>query len=242
MELGYKERKVGGSSQPLFQKPHSDGATDGHQHQEALDFEASMQSHSGQALHPRRAGEMLPEILNSQQRPQSQPGDQLPFRSAENLLNAMTSQKEKVLDAPVEGATAGNQLKPENAACFLREQATQWFQQTQTYHLLQNGQLPDWFHGFISRRETEEILKDMPLGCFLVRMSESSVRFVLSYRAKERYRHFMIDHLPNGQYAILGEAETHTSLRNLLEYYKVAPIEPYNEHLTTACNKVRLLF
>lgn len=33
-----------------------------------------------------------------------------------------------------------------------------------------------------SRREAEELLQDQPLGCFLVRFSESTVGFVLSYR------------------------------------------------------------
>ncbi|KAF1492250.1 SH2 domain-containing protein 2A, partial [Pygoscelis antarcticus] len=33
-----------------------------------------------------------------------------------------------------------------------------------------------------SRRETEQLLQDQPPGCFLVRFSESTVGFVLSYR------------------------------------------------------------
>ncbi|NWR81268.1 SH22A protein, partial [Centropus unirufus] len=57
-----------------------------------------------------------------------------------------------------------------------------WFEQTQARSLGAEGKLPLWFHGFISRRETEQLLQDQPLGCFLVRFSESTVGFVLSYR------------------------------------------------------------
>lgn len=32
------------------------------------------------------------------------------------------------------------------------------------------------------RRESEQLLQDKPLGCYLIRFSESTVGFVLSYR------------------------------------------------------------
>ncbi|NWV15621.1 SH22A protein, partial [Ptilonorhynchus violaceus] len=71
-------------------------------------------------------------------------------------------------------------LRPELVA--LRAQTRLWFEQTQAQRLGAKGELPTWFHGFISRREAEELLQDQPLGCFLVRFSESTVGFVLSYR------------------------------------------------------------
>ncbi|NXQ80580.1 SH22A protein, partial [Nyctibius grandis] len=70
--------------------------------------------------------------------------------------------------------------RPELVA--LRARTRLWFEQTQATRLGAEGELPAWFHGFISRRETEELLQDQPLGCFLVRFSESTVGFVLSYR------------------------------------------------------------
>jgi len=36
--------------------------------------------------------------------------------------------------------------------------------------------------GSLPCRDTEQMLQDEPLGCFLVRFSESTVGFVLSYR------------------------------------------------------------
>ncbi|NXF27650.1 SH22A protein, partial [Rhodinocichla rosea] len=64
----------------------------------------------------------------------------------------------------------------------LRARTRLWFEQTQAHRLGPEGELPSWFHGFISRREAEELLQGQPLGCFLVRFSESTVGFVLSYR------------------------------------------------------------
>ncbi|XP_014816736.1 PREDICTED: SH2 domain-containing protein 2A [Calidris pugnax] len=63
-------------------------------------------------------------------------------------------------------------LRPELVA--LRARTRRWFQQTQAKRLVAQGQLPAWFHGFISRRETEELLRDQPPGCFLVRFSETA--------------------------------------------------------------------
>ncbi|NXT01085.1 SH22A protein, partial [Jacana jacana] len=72
-------------------------------------------------------------------------------------------------------------LRPELVA--LRARTRLWFEQTQARRLVAKGELPAWFHGFISRRETERLLQDQPPGCFLVRFSESTVGFVLSYRS-----------------------------------------------------------
>ncbi|NXV52903.1 SH22A protein, partial [Uria aalge] len=77
--------------------------------------------------------------------------------------------------SPAEG-----DLRPELVA--LRARTRLWFEQTQAKRLGAAGELPAWFHGFISRRETEQLLQDQPPGCFLVRFSESTVGFVLSYR------------------------------------------------------------
>ncbi|KAM6112565.1 LOW QUALITY PROTEIN: SH2 domain-containing protein 2A [Phoenicopterus ruber ruber] len=126
-------------------------------------------------------------------------------------------------------------LQPELLA--LRAQTRLWFKQTQAGRLGAEGELPAWFHGFISRRETEELLQDQPPGCFLVRFSESTVGFVLSYRGRDRCRHFVLDQLPDGRYVILGERSAHAELADLLRHYAAAPVTPYHEFLTVPCGR-----
>ncbi|XP_033375637.1 SH2 domain-containing protein 2A [Parus major] len=114
----------------------------------------------------------------------------------------------------------------------LRAQTRLWFEQTQAQRLGPEGELPTWFHGFISRREAEELLQDQPLGCFLVRFSESTIGFVLSYRGRDRCRHFVLEQLPDGRYAILGERSAHPELAELLRHHATVPVSPYPEFLT----------
>ncbi|NXK00900.1 SH22A protein, partial [Corythaixoides concolor] len=114
----------------------------------------------------------------------------------------------------------------------LRARTKLWYEQTQARRLGAEGELPAWFHGFISRRETEQLLQDQPPGCFLVRFSESTVGFVLSYRGRDRCRHFVLDQLPDGRYVILGERSAHAEVADLLRHYAAAPVVPYHEFLT----------
>ncbi|NXW56163.1 SH22A protein, partial [Eurystomus gularis] len=129
-------------------------------------------------------------------------------------------------------------LQPELVA--LRARTKLWFEQTQARRLRAEGELPAWFHGFISRRETEQLLQDQPQGCFLVRFSESTVGFVLSYRGRDRCRHFVLDQQPDGQYVILGERSAHAELADLLRHYSVSPVTPYHEFLTVPRTRVRI--
>uniref|UniRef100_A0A8C2TTF2 SH2 domain containing 2A n=1 Tax=Coturnix japonica TaxID=93934 RepID=A0A8C2TTF2_COTJA len=122
--------------------------------------------------------------------------------------------------------------QPGGVAASLRARTKLWFEQTQAHRLRAAGNLPAWFHGFISRRDTEKMLQNEPLGCFLIRFSESTVGFVLSYRGRERCRHFVLDQLPNGHYVILGEHSAHPELAELLQHYTHVPIPPYGELLT----------
>ncbi|XP_016106297.1 uncharacterized protein [Sinocyclocheilus grahami] len=66
----------------------------------------------------------------------------------------------------------------------LRAHTLLWFERTQLPRLHRPGQpLPRWLHGFATRREAEQLLKDKPQGCFLLRLSESKIGFALSYRS-----------------------------------------------------------
>ncbi|XP_038276470.2 SH2 domain-containing protein 7 [Dermochelys coriacea] len=118
---------------------------------------------------------------------------------------------------------------------MLKELALKWFMETQVPLILQNGILPEWFYGFITRKQSEELLKDKDVGCFLIRLSDRTIGYILSYRGKDRCRHFVINHLRSGHYVVSGDTCTHESLAELISYYQTSEIEPFGENLTTVC-------
>ncbi|XP_028562494.2 SH2 domain-containing protein 7 [Podarcis muralis] len=118
---------------------------------------------------------------------------------------------------------------------MLRDLVLRWFLQAQVPLMLQDGSLPEWFHGFITRKQTEEQLKEKSFGSFLIRLNERSFGYILSYRGKDRCRHFVISCQRNGCYVISGDTQTHPSLAELISYYQTSKIEPFGENLTMAC-------
>ncbi|XP_067871972.1 hematopoietic SH2 domain-containing protein homolog [Heterodontus francisci] len=119
-----------------------------------------------------------------------------------------------------------------------RKAAITWFTMTQASKIVRGGTIPDWFHGIISRREAEELLKDKSLGCFLIRVAESRIGFSLSYRGFNRCRHYFIDVTTGGQYNIAGELNFHKSLQDLVTFHTQVPILPFKECLTVPCGQV----
>uniref|UniRef100_A0A8C1G9Y2 Si:ch73-109i22.2 n=2 Tax=Cyprinus carpio TaxID=7962 RepID=A0A8C1G9Y2_CYPCA len=122
----------------------------------------------------------------------------------------------------------------------LRAHTLLWFERTQLPRLHRPGQpLPCWLHGFATRREAEQLLQDKPQGSFLLRLSESKIGFVLSYRGEDRCRHFIIEEedcgSPGSVYLIAGEHSRHGSLDDLISYYTHNPVGPFNEMLTVPC-------
>ncbi|XP_019373551.1 PREDICTED: unconventional myosin-X-like [Gavialis gangeticus] len=76
--------------------------------------------------------------------------------------------------------TAGDEAKKRQ---IKRGATLRWFRETQARKVLQDdGAFPSWLHGMISRREAENLLMDKPLGCFLVRISQSRPGYTLTYR------------------------------------------------------------
>ncbi|KAF7703081.1 hematopoietic SH2 domain-containing protein homolog [Silurus meridionalis] len=112
-----------------------------------------------------------------------------------------------------------------------------WFAEFQKNQIMKDGVIPKWFHGFISRKLSEELLMTKPQGYFLIRISESRIGYTLSYRSVDVCRHFMIDMLPGNQYEIVGENLRHPSLHDLVAYYQRTPIYPFSELLTVACDQ-----
>ncbi|XP_029992720.1 SH2 domain-containing protein 7-like [Sphaeramia orbicularis] len=133
-------------------------------------------------------------------------------------------QREQAVECPVDG-TEGR----------LRELAFKWFIETQVHLIVHNGFFPTWFLGFITRKDAEEILREKELGCFLIRLSDKAIGYILSYRGRDRCRHFVINQSESGQFIVCGDTEAHATVSNLIEYYKTSPIEPFGEYLTSSC-------
>ncbi|XP_072260993.1 hematopoietic SH2 domain-containing protein [Pyxicephalus adspersus] len=114
--------------------------------------------------------------------------------------------------------------------------SVKWFIETQAQWFIQNA-IPEWFHGVITRKDAENLLKDKALGCFLIRVSESRIGYSLSYRTQDHYRHFMIDVFKDQQCIIKGDTTVHMTLNDLVTFYQRFPMRPYNEILTLPCGQ-----
>ncbi|GCB60484.1 hypothetical protein scyTo_0011143, partial [Scyliorhinus torazame] len=123
------------------------------------------------------------------------------------------------------------------AVGMLKEMALRWFTETQAALILQNGRLPEWFHGFVTRKEAESVLRDRDIGHFLIRLSDRAIGYILSYKGADRCRHFVIQQLKNGRYMIDGSIHTHKSLTALIAYYMTEVIQPFGEVLTESCSQ-----
>nr|XP_004480435.1 SH2 domain-containing protein 7 [Dasypus novemcinctus] len=126
-------------------------------------------------------------------------------------------------------------VKDSQALAQLQELALKWFMETQAPLILQNGDLPPWFHGFITRKQTEQLLRDKALGSFLIRLSDRSTGYILSYRGSNRCRHFVINQLQNRRYFISGDDHSHGTLAELVRYYQEVQLEPFGETLAAVC-------
>ncbi|XP_014731072.1 PREDICTED: myosin-IIIb-like [Sturnus vulgaris] len=160
-------------------------------------------------------------------RPRSKLTESTPF---DNFLNPSVPR-------PVLG-TEGQTGEEANMRKLKRGATLRWFKETQAQKVMQDdGAFPSWLHGMISRREAENLLTDKPLGCFLVRISQSRPGYILTYRGEGRCRHYMIQMQPNARYVILGEDRAHTSLTELVRYHQTVGIQPFMEILTVPCGQ-----
>ncbi|XP_004628937.3 SH2 domain-containing protein 7 [Octodon degus] len=121
------------------------------------------------------------------------------------------------------------------ALAELQELALKWFMETQAPSILQNGTLPPWFHGFVTRKQTEQLLCDKALGSFLIRLSDRAAGYILSYRGSDRCRHFIINQLRNRRYLVAGDTLSHGTLAELVRHYQEVQLEPFGETLAAAC-------
>ncbi|KAL1264517.1 hypothetical protein QQF64_004872 [Cirrhinus molitorella] len=105
-----------------------------------------------------------------------------------------------------------------------RESIIRWFKEEQRprragYERSSNTVAP-WFHGIISRQESEALLTNAAEGCFLVRVSERIWGYTLSYRTTSGFKHFLID-ASGDYYSFLGvDQNRHATLADLIDFHK----------------------
>ncbi|KAM9826351.1 uncharacterized protein sh2d7 isoform 1-T1 [Syngnathus typhle] len=126
-------------------------------------------------------------------------------------------------------------LHLESAEGGLKELVLQWFIGTQAQIILQNGNFPDWFQGFTGRKHAEDLLGDKVLGSFLIRLSDKAIGYILSYKGLDRYRHFVITQNQEELFFISGDCHTFSCIADLIDHYKISPIQPFGEYLTSSC-------
>lgn len=108
-----------------------------------------------------------------------------------------------------------------------RENVIRWFQEEQlplrAGFEKDQSRIAPWFHGIISREDAEKLMSENKPGHFLVRVSERILGYVLSYRCKDAFKHFLID-AAEGGYMLLGDQIRFSSLSELVDYHEGEPI------------------
>lgn len=52
-------------------------------------------------------------------------------------------------------------------------------------------------------------------------------------RGQDRCRHFVINQTKTGLFVVSGDSTTHNSLAELIDHFKITPIQPFGEYLTS---------
>ncbi|XP_056616948.1 SH2 domain-containing protein 4B [Triplophysa dalaica] len=123
-----------------------------------------------------------------------------------------------------------------------RESVILWFTEEQKpknagYERNKNDIAP-WFHGIISREDSERLLVNATKGIFLVRVSERIWGYTLSYRTASGFKHFLID-ASGDYYSFLGvDQNRHATLADLIDFHKEEVITTTGkELLLEACKR-----
>uniref|UniRef100_A0A8C7N810 SH2 domain containing 4B n=1 Tax=Oncorhynchus kisutch TaxID=8019 RepID=A0A8C7N810_ONCKI len=134
-----------------------------------------------------------------------------PFRRYSNVLESSSSTTHRPgLQAP----------RPSSRECVLL-----WFKEEQTPkqagYERNSTTIAPWFHGLISRQESETLLMNTAEGSFLVRVSDRIWGYTLSYRTADGFKHFLID-ASGDYYSFLGvDQNRHATLADLIDFHKV---------------------
>jgi myosin-3 len=130
---------------------------------------------------------------------------------------------------------------------FTRAQSVRWFKEVEMKKgagVADNGKFEEWFHGVITRKQSEDLLQRKKAGTFLVRVSESRFGYSLSHQVKEgsRVKHYMVDQTHDGQYQVIGNRKLFPSLNDLVAFHNTNKIVAEDDVcLLYPCGQVRRL-
>jgi len=132
------------------------------------------------------------------------------------------------------------QIKKEGG--ISRAASVRWFKEVEMKKGagMKSGNFQEWFHGIITRKDSEELLNGTAAGTFLVRVAESRFGYSLSHCVEStgRIKHYMIDQTPDGQYQVVGNRKLFPSLNELVQYHyehKIVATDPVA--LTESCGQ-----
>ncbi|PAA83599.1 hypothetical protein BOX15_Mlig012024g2 [Macrostomum lignano] len=121
----------------------------------------------------------------------------------------------------------------EEGAQVTRSETVLWFKTTQKDQIMQTRGYETWFHGIITRNEANQLLGSKNTGSFLVRVSNSQLGFVLSFKSRNGVRHYLIEQLERGRFNVLGEKQVHSSLGKIIDFHKANGFRNCDVRLTT---------
>ncbi|XP_074397083.1 SH2 domain-containing protein 4A isoform X2 [Zonotrichia albicollis] len=115
------------------------------------------------------------------------------------------------------------------------ESIIKWFKEEQfplrAGYLKTTDTIAPWFHGILTSKKAEDLLKKTLPGSFLIRVSEKIKGYVLSYWSVEGCKHFLID-ASSDSYSFLGVDQLqHSTLADLVDYHKDEPITSLGKEL-----------
>ncbi|XP_059541239.1 SH2 domain-containing protein 4A isoform X2 [Myotis daubentonii] len=121
-----------------------------------------------------------------------------------------------------------NQAVTRTASSAAQEDIVRWFKEEQLplragYEKTSDTIAP-WFHGILTLMRANELLSTCVPGSFLIRVSERTKGYALSYLSEGGCKHFLID-ASTDSYSFLGADQLqHATLAELVEYHREEPI------------------
>eukprot|EP00054_Salpingoeca_dolichothecata_P026515 m.189953 g.189953 ORF g.189953 m.189953 type:complete len:938 (-) comp25680_c0_seq1:211-3024(-) len=94
----------------------------------------------------------------------------------------------------------------------------------------------EWFHGIITRKDAESLLRGQETGTFLVRVAESRFGYSLSLMFNGRCKHFMIDQDKSGAYVVVGNDRTFPSLNEVVAFHGRHPVTADGDLCLHSCS------